>query len=122
MARYRFNGTTFVDADGNPMVDPNAPYVRVVPQIIGDIPEYRSPVDGKLITSRSQRRDDLERNNCREWEPSDSPTGGKFKNARFAAKVPGAQVAEEYRDLEVNQAFYRGELQDIEPKKQGAAP
>lgn len=85
-------------------------------QIMADIPAYRSPVDGRVIHSRSMRRDDLARNNCREWEPSDSPTGGKFRNARFAAKVPGAQVAEEFRDLSMNQAFYRGELQDLEPK------
>lgn len=120
MARYRWNGRDYVDGDGNPMVDPSAPYVPVVPHIISDIPEYRSPVDGKLISSRSSRRDDLERNNCREWEPSDSPTGGKFRNARFAAKVPGAEVAEEFRELPMNQAFYRGELQDLESKTTGA--
>lgn len=98
MAKYLWNGATFVDRDGNPMVDPNAPYVRVLPQIISDIPEYRSPIDGKLIGSRSERRYDLEANNCREWAPEDSPTGGKIRNHRFAAKR-GLQVSDEYRDL-----------------------
>lgn len=98
MARYVWNGTEFVDDDGNPLVDRNAPYVPVTPMIIGDIPEYRSPIDGTLIGSRSQRRYDLERHGCREWEKSDSPTQGKFRNARFAAKW-GVEVSEEYRDL-----------------------
>lgn len=109
MARYFFNGTTFVDRDGNPMVDPSAPYVPAVPQIMRDIPEYRSPIDGTLISSRSTRRYDLEKNDCREWQPSDSPTGGKFKNARFARKIPGAQVAEEYRDLPMNEPYLKGQ-------------
>ncbi len=39
------------------------------PTVRSDIAEYRSPVDGKLITSRSQRRDDLRAHGCVEWEP-----------------------------------------------------
>lgn len=105
MARYIWNGTEFVDRDGNPLVDRNAPYVRVVPQVISDIPEYASPVTGQMITSRSERRDDLARHGAREWDPADSPTKGKFRNERFARKVPGAAVAEEFRDLPMNQEF-----------------
>lgn len=58
------------------------------PQIIRDISEYRSPIDGRVIGSRSERREDLKRNNCIEWEPSLSPTKGKpvFRNERFARK------------------------------------
>lgn len=98
MAKYLWRDGRFVDRDGNPMVDPAAPYVRVLPQVMSDIPEYRSPIDGSLITSRSHRRYDLEKNDCREWQPSDSPTGGKIRNHRFAAKR-GLTVSEEYRDL-----------------------
>jgi len=54
------------------------------PQIMRDIPEYRSPIDGKPITSRSWRREDLTRNGCVEVEPRRKPRG--FKNARFAKK------------------------------------
>lgn len=118
MAKYLWNGKAFVDGEGNPMVDPSAPYVPAIPQIMRDIPEYRSPVDGALISSRSTRRYDLEKNNCRDWEPSDSPTGGKFRNERFARKIPGAVVAEEYRDLEMNQRFRAGVP---EPKIEAAA-
>jgi len=73
-------------------------------QVMRDIPEYRSPVNGKLISSRSERRDDLARTNSREWDPSDSPTGGKLRNERFATKH-GLKVSEEFRDLPMNQQF-----------------
>ena len=58
------------------------------PMIISDIKEYRSPIDGRVIGSRSERREDLKRNNCIEWDASMSPTRGKaaFKNERFARK------------------------------------
>lgn len=84
------------------MVDRAAPYVPAMPQIIADIPDYRSPITGEMITSRSQRRYDLEKHNCREWEPSDSPTKGKLRNARFAKKL-GKSVDEEFRDHPLNQ-------------------
>ncbi len=32
--RYRWNGTEFVDPDGNPMVDRNAPYVPSLPLVV----------------------------------------------------------------------------------------
>lgn len=40
------------------------------PMVVRDIPEYRSPIDGRIIGSRSERREDLKRNNCVEYEPS----------------------------------------------------
>ena len=67
-----------------------------LPYVISDIPPYASPIDGRMITSRSERRDDLKRNNCVEWEPSLSPTKGKIKNKAFAEKR-GLSVSEEFR-------------------------
>lgn len=49
-----------------------------------DIPEYRSPIDGRLISSRSERREDLKRNGCVEIDPPKKPRG--YKNPRFARK------------------------------------
>lgn len=47
------------------------PATKVIssPMVIDDIPAYTSPVDGKLITSRRARREDLVRNGCVEYEP-----------------------------------------------------
>ncbi len=67
-----------------------------IPMIISDIPEYASPIDGRMITSRSERRDDLKRNNCVEYEPSMSPTKGKYRNKAFCEKR-GLTVSEEFR-------------------------
>lgn len=33
-----------------------------------DITPYQSPIDGRAITSRKQRIEDLKRNGCRPWE------------------------------------------------------
>lgn len=86
MTRYVWDKATFTFRDrktGEPMQvkDPNA---ICMPMICSDIPEYRSPIDGKLITSRSHRREDLKRNGCIEVDPPKRPRG--FKNKRFAAK------------------------------------
>lgn len=72
----------------------NAP--TAVPNIIFDIPAYQSPIDGRWISSRSERRDDLARNNCVDARDFKSPTGGKIRNKEFAAKR-GLQVSEEFR-------------------------
>lgn len=74
------------------------------PFIAGDIPEYRSPIDGKPITSRSHRREDLKRNDCVEWEPGmgkakpsqKDRTPGQYKNPKFAMKH-GLPMSEEAR-------------------------
>jgi hypothetical protein len=98
MARYvRRAGQWVHSQTGEPMLsdeERNGPLA--VPTVISDIPEYASPIDGRMITSRSDRRDDLKRNGCVEYEPSLSPTKGKIRNKAFAAKR-GLQVSEEYR-------------------------
>jgi hypothetical protein len=91
MARYTWKDGHFRDASGEPMPIPDRKGEVCVPAIISDIPDYRSPIDGKMITSRSQRREDLRRNNCVEYEPSlvkIHREKGKpvFKNKRFAKK------------------------------------
>lgn len=39
------------------------------PSIRPDIEPYISPASGKFISSQSERRDDLKRSGCIEWEP-----------------------------------------------------
>jgi len=38
--------------------------------VVPEIPAYQSPIDGRWINSRAQRREDLRRNDCVEYEPS----------------------------------------------------
>ncbi len=98
MGRYVLRNGDWVHVDtGEPLIAPGTPFVPTAPQIISDIPAYQSPIDGRWITTRSERRDDLARNGCVEWEPSMSPTKGKIRNKRFAKKY-GLTVSEEFRD------------------------
>lgn len=93
----RRNGRMVNKITGEPMLtDEQRIGPLALPTVISDIPEYASPIDGRMITSRSERRDDLKRNGCVEYEPSLSPTKGKIRNKEFAAKR-GLQVSEEFR-------------------------
>jgi len=92
----RRNGVMVDKSSGVPMLsDDDRARPIAVPYIMSDIPEYRSPVDGRVIGSRTQRRDDLKRNGCVEYEPSISPTKGKIRNKAFAQKR-GLKVSEEF--------------------------
>lgn len=66
------------------------------PMVRSDIAEYRSPIDGKLISSRSTRREDLIRNDCVEMDPRPKEKRG-YKNPNFALKR-GLPLREEVRD------------------------
>ena len=59
------------------------------PTVRGDIEEYRSPIDGKLITSRSQRREDLKANGCIEWEPGINQSASKGLRSTGEKRQPG---------------------------------
>jgi hypothetical protein len=78
--RYVWRGGRFVDPRTNePMHIPEGPVA--LPQLMRDIPEYRSPIDGKLITSRSQRREDLRASNSIEGDP---PKHKVFRKKSYA--------------------------------------
>lgn len=69
MTRYRWNGEGFVDREGNPMPVPQRDYVPM-PYVVSDI-AYVSPITGKPVTSRSERREEMKRTNSREVDPSE---------------------------------------------------
>ena len=54
-----------------------------MPYVASDIKPYQSPITGKLIESRSARREDLARSGCREVDPSERPV---FRNYEFCQK------------------------------------
>jgi hypothetical protein len=78
------NGRWREKASGEPM-QLSAPATVAAPIVQSDIAEYRSPIDGQLITSRSQRREDLRRHGCVEAEPRPTHKRG-YRNPRFATK------------------------------------
>jgi hypothetical protein len=77
------NGALIDKRTGLPMAVADGDAVRC-PMVRSDITEYRSPIDGRPITSRSQRREDLERNACVEVDPPPNRSG--YRNPRFALK------------------------------------
>lgn len=61
--------------------------------VMREISEYQSPIDGRLITSRSERDEDCKRNDAIPWERgigtkagAKDRTSGQYKNAKFAKK------------------------------------
>lgn len=84
--RYRWDAQlqAMVDENGAPFV--RGPFVPAMPMVIRDIEPYASPMTGQMITSRSEQRYDLDKHGCRIAEPSESPTGRKLRNPRFAKK------------------------------------
>jgi len=81
MARYILqNGGLFDRETGERMVLDGG-WKPVAPIIMSDIPEYRSPVTGLPITSRSHRREDLKRNDCVEAPPRKKRD---YRNEKYA--------------------------------------
>lgn len=101
MARYRSTKDGWVNIEtGETLLDDgwrNRP--PCMPMVINDMAPITSPIDGKLITSRSQLRYELEKHGKRIIEPSESPTQGKIRNAKFAAKR-GLKLSDEFRDYD----------------------
>ena len=63
------------------------------PIVMREISEYQSPIDGRPITSRTERNEDCKRNDAIPWEPgighkagAKDRTPGKYKNPKFAKK------------------------------------
>lgn len=75
-----------------------APDRICMPTIVSDIEPYKSPIDGRWITSRTDRRDDLARNNCVPYERMGNAPKG-LTNPKFAAKHNATHLlTEEARD------------------------
>ena len=56
------------------------------PVTYGDLPGYRSPIDGAWIEGRRARQYDMQKNNCVDANEMPKATTGKLRNAKFAAK------------------------------------
>jgi len=91
MPRYVWRDGAFRDAGGEAMQIPQRAEV-CAPNVQSDISEYRSPIDGRPITSRSHRRYDLESNGCVEAPPRKRG----YRNPQFAHKR-GLEVTAEPR-------------------------
>lgn len=71
--------------------------------IVGDIEPYQSPVDGRVIGSRKDNREDLLRNGCRQWEGTaqEQMVADQYKadqDAKFENSI-GDMVEKTYHDI-----------------------
>lgn len=99
MAKYIFKDGHFRDPQtGEPMEIPKRDHLAV-PQVIHDIEPYESPIDGKVISGRAARREDLKKHDCIPYDEIKRQTApeGKFKNKRFSEKW-GLPLSEEALD------------------------
>jgi hypothetical protein len=98
MTKYVMRAGQWVNpSTGEPMLtDDQRSAPLPLPYVLSDIPAYESPIDGRMITSRSERREDFKRNNCIDARDFPSATGGRIKSEKLAKRY-GLQVSEEYR-------------------------
>lgn len=68
------------------------------PTVWNDLPAYESPIDGRPVEGRRQRRNDLARTGCRPYE-------GREQESREAAKVRAEH--ERKLDLRVEESVHR---------------
>jgi hypothetical protein len=63
------------DRDASALVEvtdaPRAP--SAAPMVMRDTPGVKSPIDGKFIEGRADRREHMKRHNVREVDPSEKP-------------------------------------------------
>jgi hypothetical protein len=52
--------------------------------VVSDLPDYASPIDGKIVSGRAARREDLKKNGCMEIDPPAKPKG--YRNPSFAKR------------------------------------
>ena len=73
------------DASLGHLVEVGQSVARVAPDVMPDLPAYRSPIDGRLIDGRAQRREDLKRHGCRPYEASEKQEMLRRREADEAA-------------------------------------
>lgn len=79
MARYVWREDGFYDRRTGERME--APERICRPMVVKDV-TYKSPLSGREITSRSERREEMKRHNVREVDPSEyRPVYRKKKNA-----------------------------------------
>lgn len=64
----------------------------LAPLISSDIPDYLSPVNGKLISGRKQRKEDLKRNDCYEVDPPSKPLRGRAHKRKEIENKPDKEL------------------------------
>lgn len=70
------------------------PSKPMAPAIFGDLPDYTSPVDGRVVSGRKQRRDDLRRNGCRPYEGFEQEQKEANRHRAYMDKKADERISE----------------------------
>lgn len=68
------------------------PPKSVAPLVFGDLPSYRSPVNGQWIDGRVARREDLKRTGSRPWEGLEQERKESARQERYAEQKLDASL------------------------------
>ena len=77
------------------------------PLVFGDLPAYRSPINGQWINGRVQRREDLKRNHCRPYEGLEQEKKEAARQTAYKEQALDASLT-----TAASEAFYQ-----LHPKK-----
>ena len=106
MTRYVWREDGFYDRTTGERMD--APERIARPFVVKDV-NYKSPLSGREITSRSERREEMKRHNVREVDPTEyRPTYRKKENAIRAGGEWNPDAGK--RDLGDASIYKRGPL------------
>jgi predicted small secreted protein len=113
--RYKQDRET---GDWIPIEEWNAKYYKPVPKthfIVGDIEPYQSPIDGSVINSRKDHREDLVKNGCRVYEgrEAEAQEAQRYRDYvdQKTEKIISDGVEETYHDLK------EGRIEKPDPDK-----
>lgn len=80
-------------------IDLNARTEQRAPLVIPDIPDYVSPVTGKLVSGRKQRREDLLKTNSRPYEGFASEKREADRRVAYAEQASERKLEERLRTV-----------------------
>ena len=69
MTKYYWNGKEWAEKKHRVITE------SVAPAMLGDLPVYESPLSGKVIDGRRERREEMKAFDVREVDPSERPYG-----------------------------------------------
>ncbi len=88
MSTYvRRHGRLVNKRTGEPMLKDDETLSVAMPFVLGDLPDYVSPLGSGVISGRAARREDLKRHGCREVDPSEYTP--EYRNARLERRYSG---------------------------------
>ena len=92
MAKFYWNGGEWVEKKPRIITESTAP------AMLGDLPEYQSPLSFKMVDGRRARREEMAKYDVRELDPSERPEGAGERKGEAQLKSERKYMAERAAD------------------------